>query len=192
MPRWSVSSPHQSLRVTDTPLVYRLSSGAAQEFRWTHRQRYTYPEVYTFSHTGDGHPSFINREANDTKYHDRRMFGATNAAWWHNWQVDILFWDYQYEYRVSHTPFSSPYAPYEEGYEAYWFTPEGGVGYFYKTNSGSGEQLTDPSLRIRFAPLSPLGRPTSGLAVGVTTAWEPVTREPTSSVATADVVSVAV
>lgn len=168
MPRWNVTAPFQNVWVTDTPLSYPLSSGATMDFQWTHRQRYSLPEVYTFSHVGDGRPSFINREVDSLAYGDRRNRGATNAAWWHNWQADILFWDYAYEYRVSHIPSNSPYAHYQEGYEAYWFTPEGAVQYFYKTNFGSGQQLDDPTLRTRLEPLSPLGWPTSGTPVAGT------------------------
>ena len=67
---------------------------------------------------------------------DMRHFTMTNACWSHNWMMDIAFWDAAWEANATaYYNMKLPYsvAPFQLGYEALVFSPEGGVNYFYST-----------------------------------------------------------
>ncbi len=76
----------------------------------------------------------------------------TNAAWSHNWMMNVYFWDVQdYTNMEQFTPFSS-------GYEALLVSPDGGINYFNVNNTNQtlnpSTMLTDPLSKVQMQPLS--------------------------------------
>ena len=151
MPRWWVSEPYMNLWVADEPLSYRTSSGQEMIVRWTYHQRYQLPDAESYYKYGTGlhttGPLYVGRDS--PFYKDMRTLGMSHAAWSMNWLSDLLFWDLS-----SETNGSTPFA---QGYEVFYFVPDGGVEYLaapsrMKTSGGA-----------TLSPVSALGRPAMGL-----------------------------
>ncbi len=154
MPRWRVSEPYESLWISDKPLSYTLSSGQEMSFQLYYRQRYQLPgldEIPNF-HT-DCNGGFATRLGNDYYATFARVGGITNAAWAHNWMMDIIFWDTNSETSVCTAVASPPM--YSLGYEALVFRPEGDVQYYSFPSS-----LQDARSQVSLVPLSGLYYPT--------------------------------
>ncbi len=160
MPEWWVSEPYISLTVSDTPLSYPMSSGKEMDFRFYYMQRTGLPgadEVPNYYTTGLS-PSYTH--GLDDYYLKYARSCGTNAAWAHSWMTDIVFWDTVWENSVVAFHGNS-YPPFKYGYEAFVFTPQGGVQYYYFTNGVAS--LRDPKSQALLKPSSPSGYPTASL-----------------------------
>lgn len=143
MPRWWVSEPYINLCMEDTPLSYTLSSGQEMAFRFYYRQRTKLPnsdEVSSYLPAGDVYPS--------------ETTCGTNAYWGNNWTMSIKIWDTQWETNWVTVPDGlggyklippSNYPPYSQGYQAFFYRPEGGIDY-YKIENGSSSAVDAGSL----------------------------------------------
>jgi RHS repeat-associated protein len=158
MPRWWVSEPYINLWVSDTPLSYPTSSGKDMSFRFFYKQNYEIPKA-------DETPNFygeIPRESGLYRAQDQytkraRTYNMTNASWGHNWMVDILFWDYQWDYNYygSVPPSFAKYSIH--GYEALLTTGEGGITHFRPTTTNAWDKgNTDPASQMKLLPRSGL------------------------------------
>jgi RHS repeat-associated protein len=157
MPQWWVDEPYINLWLADEPLSYLTTYGERMTFRFTYRQRYMLPqpdECPNYYLTG-GAP--IPRFLSDPYINLMRGYSMTNACWSHNWMMDVVFWDEQWE--EQHNNWWYRLQPFQPGYEALVMRPEGGICYFM-TNVAQ-KMLTDPQSRARLQPLSALGYPTT-------------------------------
>ena len=153
MPQWWVPEPYVNLELADTPLSYTMSSGKEMEFTWYYDQHYQLPKI-------DEIPNWYYYigsvpYARADPYATARTCGMTNAAWAHNWMLNIVFWDTDWENSwgfngTSYTP--SPIPMCSRGYEALVFRPEGGVNYFYNFTNASS--LQDSRSQMRLQPVS--------------------------------------
>ncbi len=151
MPRWWVSEPYINLCLGDTPLSYTLTSGQPMNFSFYYRQRTVLPET-------DEIPTYYlwqNMIRTDDNYPKVANCG-TNAAWNHNWNLSMVFWDATWESDPRWAGGLYPsYAPFtHNNYEVLVFRPEGGLNYFYSTNGGVNTSLRDPASQIRLVPSS--------------------------------------
>jgi RHS repeat-associated protein len=161
--RWHISEPYENLIITDEPLSYRMSTGQRMVFRWHYKQRYQLPQpdecptYYSY-----GSEVGLSRGQGDNYGNYARTWGMTNAAWAHNWMMDVVFWDAPWEQvngigqgnGSGYEPLGTASAPCQNEYEALVFRPEGGIWYFANTNA------TDPVSQTQLQPLSSLGYPT--------------------------------
>jgi RHS repeat-associated protein len=95
-----------------------------------------------------------------------RTYGMTNAAWSHNWMMDIEFWNHQWEadkVTLGHDPTSQAMV-YSNQWEALVFTTEASVYYFASNTFGgnlfSSSGLNDAQRRLGIQPRGSLGFPT--------------------------------
>ncbi len=144
-PRWWVDDPYENLWLMDEPLSYMMSSGRPMTFRWLYKQRYALPlpdECPSYYQLGGGgaRPSI-------TTYAGMRSYGMTNAAWSHNWMMDLMIWDVQWE---ADPTIPKAHSVFQQGYEAFVFTPQGGIQYFYNTN-GQPPQLMESQTRVQLS-----------------------------------------
>ena len=164
MPRWWVDEPYINLWITNEPLSYFTSSGGRMTFRWYYRQRYMLPlgdEIPNLYNVGG--PSVRVGVTGINPYQsDMRSYGMTNAGWSHNWMMDLLVWDRDWESKdITYQNANPPYRP---GYEALLFRPEGGM-YYFTSNNFSGINLTEAQSKARLLPMSGLAYPlANGLA----------------------------
>src|SRR5437899_11944832 len=89
-----------------------------------------------------------------------RTYGMTNAAWGHNWMMDILFWDQPWETAEDNYLHNSGQLPppvFSHEWEALVFHPEGAIDYF--TSNSTVAQLTQPPSQITLQPASSVGYP---------------------------------
>ena len=154
IPRWRVDEPYLNLFITDEPLSYYTSSGQKMTFRWHHKQRYMLPSaaecptllgVYV-----KGSQAEALRLGQDSYCTQMRNHSMTNACWAHNWMMDILFWDPNWE--TNHVG-----SVFLQGFQALVFRPEGAI-YYFQSNS-TRVVLSDPVSFATLAPLSALGYP---------------------------------
>jgi RHS repeat-associated protein len=169
MPRWSVSDPYLNVWLNDEPLSYKMSSGQDMAFRFYYRQRAQLPasdQIPTwYSCTRPARleqqgynphvPTFSNLQIPTPNC-------GTNAYWGNNWQMSIVFWDYHWEHSwVIPNPinqYDAPsFAPFSDSYEAMIFNSNGGIYYFYNTNSQP--YIQDPNSLVNLEPISSLGYP---------------------------------
>ncbi len=163
IPRWHVQEPYVNLFVTDEPLSYRLSSGDEMVFRFHYKQRYQLPRedqcpgLYTAFSAG------TTRRSMDYYVNVAHTQGMTNAAWGHNWMMDIMFWDPVWERDKFGTPF-------QKGHEALVFRPEGAISYFYYTNTFTTNyqgMVSDPLSQVDLRTRSGLGYVTMSTGAAV-------------------------
>jgi RHS repeat-associated protein len=156
LPRWWVDSPYITLHVTDIPLSYRTSSGQEAAFQFHYKQRFTLPasdqipNLYSPVHqlrTNDPYIVYMH-------CHGMTNFGGGIGAWGHNWMMDIMFWDQNWD-----QSFPKPAPVFSTSYEALVFRPEGGIYYLYRTNNGTNALLTEPQTQTTLQPLSGLAYP---------------------------------
>jgi hypothetical protein len=138
MPRWWVDEPYINLHVSDTPLLYRTSSGQPMYFSFYYKQRYAMPWADQVPDIYDS-VTDQSRIFEDPYVYQMRSFadtnfwfnGMTNAAWTHNWMMSIVYWDTVWESDYdSHPTFRPNFAPFSKEYEAELFNPDGSVSYF--------------------------------------------------------------
>ena len=156
MPRWQVSEPYINLFVTDEPLSYYLSSGQKMAFRWHYKQRFEYPKqdqcpnLYTY-----GGSTGMGRMSEDHYFNDMRTHSMTNAAWGHNWMMEVVVWDTIWESAVLGTSDPLSVAPvFSKGIEALVLRPEGGIYYLQWDYLEAPSVLTDPQSGVRLEPVS--------------------------------------
>ncbi len=151
MARWWVEEPYINLFVSDEPLSYFMTSGQRMSFRWNYKQRYQLP--YPDQCPNFYYPAFdpgAPRSQTDPWIGYMRTWGMTNAAWSHNWMMDIVFWDQMWESNTVHYGYGG--TVFSGGYEALVFRPDGGVYYFNNVyNVGA---LTDPLSQGTLQPLA--------------------------------------
>lgn len=157
-PAWWVDEPYINLWVADEPLGYTTSYGGRATFRFTYRQRFKLLEAYECPNyywiDGVSRPRYVS----DRYATEMRTYGMTNAAWGHNWLMDVVFWDSRWETNRNDPLWN--HARYETGYEAWVMRPEGGIWYFM-TNIDGQTVLGDAASQTRLEPLSALGYPTA-------------------------------
>src|SRR5665213_2290238 len=158
MPRWWVDEPYINLHVVDEPLSYTTSSGQEMAFRWIYKEHYALPspdQVPNYYW-----PEFGGQRFADSPYIYRmRCFSSpgsswvivTNAAWSHNWQMNIAFWDQPRDSAIA-DHYGWGYAVYSQEYEALVFTADGGITYFTST---SGSAPSDPTSAVQLHGLNP-------------------------------------
>ncbi len=161
MPRWWIDEPYINLYLADTPLSYATSAGQEMAFTFNYKQRYVLPPIdqcpnaYTLAEGA----IYWRSGMNDAYMTLMRSAGYTNAAWAHNWMMDITFWDAPWEAGFFHPPYTAPSVStstsvFTDGYEAFVRSPSGGIDYFY--NSVSGSSLNNPNSQVGLSPQSGL------------------------------------
>ena len=166
MPRWWVDEPYINLHVSDTPLLYRASSGKPINFSFFYKQRYMTPELDQLPTMFEPYTGVYRLSDFQPYVYDMRWFGGTNsvdhgmtnAAWSHNWMMDIVFWDAHWESSYwNGSPnwlFAGSTPLYSDSYEALLFNPDSGISYFTSNAASqhlnSATQLSDPVSQVQF------------------------------------------
>ena len=142
MPRWWVDEPYINLHIVDEPLSYTTSSGQQMAFRFNYKERFALPGLDQVPDMFDNNVGY-NPIYNDPYATVMRGFvgpdftrGMTNAAWSHNWLMNITFWDASSEFHGY---------PFQYSYEALMFNPDGGISYF---NNNVTNQTLNPSTQL--------------------------------------------
>ena len=154
MPRWWVDEPYINLHISDTPLSYRTSSGQEMDFRFLYKQRFMIPPQDQCADCGRYYADPNNESA-------MRTYGMTNAAWGHNWMMDIIVWDDNWE-QESWMGVGRTGIVFSNSYQAMVLRPEGGIYSFthnYYDTPYYSPALTDPASQGRLQSLSTTGFP---------------------------------
>ena len=99
MPRWWVDEPYINLHMVDEPLSYTTSSGQKMTFRFNYKQRFALPGLDQVPNMFDNNVGYnritmtLMQPSCEAFVRPRLHPGMTNAAWSHNWMMNIVFWD---------------------------------------------------------------------------------------------------
>ncbi len=156
MPQWWVDEPYINLHVVDKPLSYTTAAGQEMSFQFFYKQRYMWPKVDQIPSlpfvnlSRDGNPlvfpyAYLMRSYGGTNGY---FSGMTNAAWMHNWMMDIVYWDAAWEAKAI-SPGTST-VPFSNNFEALVFRPEGDIQYFtYNAGIANTTRTNDPISKVK-------------------------------------------